>query len=238
MSDCPTPLKTHIGPQKLVQHNVIYPQSSQEMSTGSSEGRHRPVASICTEARRTRGPKALAATSSKGKSRGPRPSSKIFDAAPCRHRTYWSKTSRFVVTKQSPYAAGELYPWLDPMIENPATSPVPFSTDWQTPAGQSTLKTEDTSYYRKHSHPQSIEATTTRAPRETGPPGPATNEGQDPEADEPHNLSDNPEGRRQPREATPALFVTHRVMTIPQERPARHQARKAYPAHLGKSPHL
>ena len=58
MFECPAHLQTHIRPQKLFQYNVMHLWSPQGMSTGSSEGRHIPMASICTDARRTRGPMA------------------------------------------------------------------------------------------------------------------------------------------------------------------------------------
>ena len=138
--DCPAPLQTHNRPHK---RNVKYPQSSQGMSTGSSEGRHSPIASICAEARRTRRPKTPAATSSKGKPRGPGLVLEYSMPYPAGIEHIGPRRLNLLSLDKRPYAAGELHPWLDPEIENSATSPVPFPTDWQTPAGQSTLKTED-----------------------------------------------------------------------------------------------
>ena len=60
----------------------------------------------------------------------------------------------------------------------------------------------DTSYSGKHNRPRSSEATMMSAPRETGPPGPAANEEQDPETGEQHNLLDSLEGRKLPRVVT------------------------------------
>ena len=62
---------------------IAQTQESYFRKIGSNEGRHRPLASIWTEARRTLGPSAPAATSADGKSLEPRPIVVIFDAVPC-----------------------------------------------------------------------------------------------------------------------------------------------------------